>query len=443
MADRQMIYAQHDNKCMNSDPTSRTGIDKDTVNDCSHVRSMAVGTSSTSYMPSSYSSQMPILEHTASVRPINTHTSAQQAPPIQTKVTSTEQHWIIPDHYLRNDLLVPENFGHSPRFTSSLQSFANSQSPNQETRTPSRLIPCLGSSEGMPVHGIDFASSKDRETLPQEGQSAHQKARGIIPAQPSPSRWQQARDYRRKVYEPPYLNPHIDDSIAHVEANAEFWVDQLMVSITNTKGVKDTATSHHRRLFSSEGIDPLLIEACSREIFTALIDRCKNGFRGPPAFNKALKASHQLEPDRTATCEERIQNVIKVLLWNKRACKDVLYEDWKIKLLVNHPLSYDKEKDSQKGSNDQRRRRQLAAQEKMEKTEQALRAYREAHRETIGDSTNTAQCNDDGFAWEKNVPPEWIPHKADRGLKLEDIHSTTGKHPYEELGGSNAKRQRV
>lgn len=198
------------------------------------------------------------------------------------------------------------------------------------------------------------------------------------PLQLRPNRWQQARDYRRKVYEPPYIDPHTDHTLPHAEANAEVWVNELIKAMTNTEDVKDTVNSHHLRLFSSEAIDSLLIEACCREIFTALIDRCRHGFRGPAQFNKALRASHQLEPDRTATCEERIKNVVKVLSWNKRACKDVLYEDWKIRLLVNHPLSYDKEKDAQKGSNDQRRKRQLAEREKMERTEEELKAYRDA-----------------------------------------------------------------
>lgn len=141
-------------------------------------------------------------------------------------------------------------------------------------------------------------------------------------------------------------------------------------------------------------------------------------------------------------CEERIQNVVKVLSWNKRACKDMLYEDWKIKLLVNHPLSYDKEKDSQKGSNDQRKRRQLAAQEKMEKTEEELRAYRETHGGAFRDSTSTAQYNDDGYAWGNTVQPEWLLHEADRSLKPEASPSTTGKRLWEGTGGGNAKRQR-
>jgi hypothetical protein len=136
--------------------------------------------------------------------------------------------------------------------------------------------------------------------------------------------------------------------------------------------------------------------------------------------------------------------VNRVLSWNKRACKDVLYEDWKIKLLVNHPLSYDKEKDSQKGSNDQRRRRQLATREKMERTEEELKVYREAHQVAIGNNTSTAQYDYDGLLWEKNVIPDWLLHKGDGSLKFEDFGSPTGRRlAYEGTGQRNAKRQRM
>jgi hypothetical protein len=52
-----------------------------------------------------------------------------------------------------------------------------------------------------------------------------------------------------------------------------------------------------------------------------------------------------------------MQNVLNALLWNKRVAKDVLSEDWKIRLLMNHSLAYDKEKDSQRDPYDQRRTR--------------------------------------------------------------------------------------
>lgn len=71
-----------------------------------------------------------------------------------------------------------------------------------------------------------------------------------------------------------------------------------------------------------------------------------------------------------------MRNVVSALMWNKRVCKDVLYEDWKIFLLVNHPKAYDKEKDCQKGSNDQRRARQVGEREKLKRTEEELLAYR-------------------------------------------------------------------
>lgn len=76
-----------------------------------------------------------------------------------------------------------------------------------------------------------------------------------------------------------------------------------------------------------------------------------------------------------------MRNVIQALTWNKRVCKDVLYEDWKILLLVNHPLAYDKEKDNQKGSNDQRRARQQSERDKLKRTEEELLAYRQVNRQ--------------------------------------------------------------
>jgi superfamily II helicase len=156
-------------------------------------------------------------------------------------------------------------------------------------------------------------------------------------------------------------------------------VRQLVIAMINFEEIKDTENSSAAKMFRPKAYDSLLLEATCREIFLALIDRCKSGFRGPAQFNKALKPNRGIEADATASCAERMQNVVNALMWNKRVCKDVLFEDWKIRLLVNHPLSYDKEKDSQKGSNDQRRKRLEAEREKLKKTEELL-AYRSRER---------------------------------------------------------------
>lgn len=295
-----------------------------------------------------------------------------------------------------------------------------------------------------PLEGSEmFAQWQDPRNLYRESPYIPLNAYEKPAAQTPLNRWQQARDYRRKVYEPPYVDPRADYTIAYVEENAEFWVDRICIALSNTQDVKDTPNSHHRRLFT-EGIDPLLIEACSREIFIALIDRCKYGFRGPPAFDKALKASHQLELDRTATCEQRIENVIRVLSWNKRACKDVLYEDWKIRLLVNHPLSYDKEKDSQKGSNDQRRKRQLAEREMMKRTAAELRAYRESHGEATMNEVGTGHHDDDNGCKGNTHPegPSYIP----RGSSYEhhEVRSPLEEEiAYGQAEGNVVKRRRI
>jgi hypothetical protein len=186
----------------------------------------------------------------------------------------------------------------------------------------------------------------------------------------------QAREYRRRVHELPYHDTRSDSTIREVEHDAEFWVRQLILAMTNVTNVKDTGNSHAKRLFVPNSYDPLLIECTCRQIFTSLLDRCISGFRGPAQFNKALKPGKDCEADLTGTCKERMRKVVNALMWNKRVCKDVLYEDWKILLLVNHPLAYDKEKDCQKGSNDQRRERQVREREKLKRTEEELLVYR-------------------------------------------------------------------
>lgn len=237
---------------------------------------------------------------------------------------------------------------------------------NPSNSTPSQIV--NSKTPHLPTNQLAIV---DQSTAP------NTYTTNIIPtnASTSPDRWHQAREYRRMVHQPPYINPRTDRTIANIEANAEFWVSQLMRSMLNTICVKDRDSSHAKRVFLPGGYDPLLIESACREIFLSLLDRCRSGFRGPPSFNKALKPGRELDADRSATCQERLQNVVRVLMWNKRACKDVLYEDWKIRLLVNHPLAYDKEKDSQKESNDQRRVRQVEEREKLRCTEAELREY--------------------------------------------------------------------
>ncbi|KAF1831074.1 hypothetical protein BDW02DRAFT_572363 [Decorospora gaudefroyi] len=197
----------------------------------------------------------------------------------------------------------------------------------------------------------------------------------IVPVTTVNTRWDNARKYRHRVQRSPQVDPGLDPSIQDVEQNAERWVRQLVLAMINLEDIKDTEQSSAVKMFLPEAYDSLLLEATCREIFLALIDRCKNGFRGPAQFNKALKPNRGLEADTNASCAERMQNVVNALLWNKRVCKDILFEDWKIRLLVNHPLAYDKEKDAQKGSNDQRKKRLEAEREKLRKTEDELLAY--------------------------------------------------------------------
>lgn len=322
-----------------------------------------------------------------------------------------------------------------------------------ESQTPHVQPSSTSNTEVNHIHGSGTSPTLDKVSatswqgqefvLPQD---IEQRTIPTTPPQRPKNRWQQARDYRLQVHESPQIDPRTDYTIAQVEAAAEAWVQRLIAAMSNTQNVKDTLHSHHRRLFLPENRDDKLIEASCREIFVALVDRCKHGFRGPPQFNKALRANGPLEPDRTARCEERLLNVVKVLAWDKRACKDVLYEDWRIKLLVNHPLTYDKEKDAQKGSNDQRRKKQLQERETVERTQEELRALRLTGLQKglfvdgvfpSGPAVSHAQPLDQG-GWQH----DWTYHDHGNVVNGNTSHGM-GKRQMMEDDDNDAKRRRL
>ncbi|KAF2871368.1 hypothetical protein BDV95DRAFT_668032 [Massariosphaeria phaeospora] len=180
----------------------------------------------------------------------------------------------------------------------------------------------LESYESFEADRINLArvstSGNTEVNSPQSNERASSVDWTLASAPPAASRWEQAREYRRRVHEPPQVDARTDTTILEVELNAEFWVGQLTQAMANIKNVKDTEGSHAKKMFLPDSSDPLLIEATCREIFSSLIDRCNNGFRGPSNFNKALKLNKETESDSTATCEERLQNIIRALTWNKR-----------------------------------------------------------------------------------------------------------------------------
>ncbi|KAF2690516.1 hypothetical protein K458DRAFT_383625 [Lentithecium fluviatile CBS 122367] len=304
-------------------------------------------------------------------------------PQMQSNTTSNKRRRISTDHGFRP--LLPKSVdGMMPNFTNDQYTLTTTihDGAQQHTLYPqsTSMNDTFASNHNSGFAHQEYTSPPQHNVVPTHPQLyPSPKSYVQLGSQPPTNRWTQAREYRRKVQEPPQVDPRDDPTIADVEQNAEFWIAQLITAMTNTTDVKDTDSSHARRMFLPEGNLPaLLIEATCREIFTALLDRCKHGFRGPATFNKALKPHKDSEPDKTALCRERMESVVEVLHCNKRVCKDVLYEDWKIRLFVNHPLAYDKEKDCQKGSNDQRRLRLERERERLRQTEDELKAYREA-----------------------------------------------------------------
>ncbi|KAF2180085.1 hypothetical protein K469DRAFT_693547 [Zopfia rhizophila CBS 207.26] len=153
--------------------------------------------------------------------------------------------------------------------------------------------------------------------------------------------------YRYKVTKHPHVDPNSDITIAEVERDRELYISQLFQAMINLDGIHDTENSRERKLFrlgTPGAASGYKIEATCRAIFDALIDRCVNGFRGTIKENKTLKPEQGLEADRDCNCFTRMQYVLDALWASKCTCRDVLNEDSKIILLVNHPLHYQKTK---------------------------------------------------------------------------------------------------
>ncbi|KAF2179989.1 hypothetical protein K469DRAFT_693474 [Zopfia rhizophila CBS 207.26] len=72
----------------------------------------------------------------------------------------------------------------------------------------------------------------------------------------------------------------------------------------------------------------------------ALMDRCKNGFRGCPGHeNKALSPSKNNVEDKTGSCLIRLNNLLEALAKSKCVSHDIMCDNWKIELFVNATLA--------------------------------------------------------------------------------------------------------
>ncbi|KAF2121058.1 hypothetical protein BDV96DRAFT_640471 [Lophiotrema nucula] len=166
-----------------------------------------------------------------------------------------------------------------------------------------------------------------------------------------------AATFRNQITMKPHGDLGTDATIAAVELNRSAWIVSMVKAVYNLVNINDRPKANQCNLFrrgTSSCIHVEVVESACHAVFDALLDRCKHGFRGPKSENHALNAGAGRILDKTANCTTRLQNVVDALKTHKTVCRDILYDQFKRQLLVNHPLKYSDKKKGHLGCNNQK-----------------------------------------------------------------------------------------
>ncbi|OCK83597.1 hypothetical protein K432DRAFT_390274 [Lepidopterella palustris CBS 459.81] len=169
---------------------------------------------------------------------------------------------------------------------------------------------------------------------------------------------ERARRYRNRVRTLPYINPANDATIASVEGDRDNWIKKIYNAMVRGDLACDGPSAKSRKHWvQTPYFDVGEIKWASIELFEAVMDHCKNGFRLEKEDNKCPPAASRANPsDREATCKERITTIIESLEKEKTVCDDMMEGGKHIKMFVNAPLTYTKSKISNRNSNNQKKK---------------------------------------------------------------------------------------
>ncbi|KAF2121059.1 hypothetical protein BDV96DRAFT_594311 [Lophiotrema nucula] len=149
-------------------------------------------------------------------------------------------------------------------------------------------------------------------------------------------KWQEAFDHDSRVTCARDLDPQMDFTIVKVLKQRDWWVGELLQAMLNLCNIRDPH-GPEVRLFTPghKHYDERNIEAKCWLLFGILIDQVTNGYRG----SRSQSLAKTKRDDRHVNAEQRIQNVVQALKFDKRVCKDVLQDPTRINDLVYAPLA--------------------------------------------------------------------------------------------------------
>lgn len=165
--------------------------------------------------------------------------------------------------------------------------------------------------------------------------------------------WAQSIANRYKVTHVPDVHPLSDPTIQTIIDQADANLHTLLQALNNTVGVNDSANSKEVKLVSNSTDinDEDKISTCQL-ILSGLIHRSVVGYCGYSHKNEAK------EDDKKLNSQQRFDQVVNTMRVEKTVCRDVLFEESKIVLLVHQPIAILEMKIRNRGNNASRKKGQ-------------------------------------------------------------------------------------
>ncbi|KAF2272966.1 uncharacterized protein EI97DRAFT_384441, partial [Westerdykella ornata] len=167
-----------------------------------------------------------------------------------------------------------------------------------------------------------------------------------------------ARDYRivaTRFDRKPYRPPSSDPSIEALRNDRHAQVKRIYDAMTRSDAAKDNVNSiamrrwAHAAFYASE-----MVEAYAHKVFDTLLEQACEGFRGF-SHNDYASDERKGEPeDKTVSCAERLENVLRGLEEEKTICEDVMASNHYIRMFVNAPRAYARRKEANRLGNSKR-----------------------------------------------------------------------------------------
>lgn len=167
-----------------------------------------------------------------------------------------------------------------------------------------------------------------------------------------------ARQYRiqaTRFERIPHRPPNGDPTIQELIATRPEQIRRIYNAMTRADAAKDNPGSIAMRRWAQDAFYPAhMVEAYAHKVFDCLLMQVQLGYRGWH-HNDYASDDRKGEPeDKSVSCAERLDNIIRGLEEEKTICEDVMGSACQIRMFVNAPRAYARRKEANRHGNSKR-----------------------------------------------------------------------------------------